>query len=121
MSSLSALSALISSGVASIESTYAKNGATPPSLDDPFTGATPSDMEVVKSAAVVIAAAGQLIATLRLPPNTLIDGVAGVMGIVIYAISNPLNTRMCRCTSPLRLQLLANLMSRRFCVKEALK
>src|SRR5262245_20597182 len=78
MSSLSALSALISSGVASIESTYAKNGATPPSLNDPYTGPGPNDLAVMQSAAVVIAAADQLIASLRLPPLALMDSVGGV-------------------------------------------
>jgi hypothetical protein len=78
MSSLSALSALISSGVASIEATYAKNGATFPSLDEPFKGPGPLDLEVMESAALIIAAAGQLIATLRLPPLSLIDVATGV-------------------------------------------
>jgi hypothetical protein len=78
MSSLSTLSELISSGISSIEATYAKNGAKPPSLDEPFRGPGPLDVEVIQSAAVVIAAAGQLIATLRLPPLTVLDACAGV-------------------------------------------
>jgi hypothetical protein len=78
MSSLSVLSALISSGVASIEAKYAENGAIFPSLDEPFRGSSPLDLEVMESAAVVIAAAGQLIASLRLPPVTVIDAATGV-------------------------------------------
>jgi hypothetical protein len=103
MSSLGALSALISSGVASIEATYAKNGEKPPTLEDPFRGPGPLDVEVMQSAAVVIAAAGQLIATLRLPPQSILDASAGVC-IYIYTRTLPLNIPFGRCTAPPHLQ-----------------
>lgn len=121
MSSLSALSALISSGIASIESTYAKNGAEPPSLEEPFRGPGPLDLEVAQSAAVVIAAAGQLIATLRLPPLTLLDAAAGVCVCIYHLVIALLNIRFGRCTRRPRLQLLVNLISWKFCVKLALR
>lgn len=88
MSSLSALSALISSGVASIEATYAKNGATFPSLEDPFRGPEPLGLEIMESAALVIAAAGQLIATLRLPPLSVIDAAAGVQTLLYFCYNS---------------------------------
>jgi hypothetical protein len=58
---LSALSNLISSGIATIESTYAKHGATFPSIDDPFQpGPFDEDEALCKIDDHVIAAAAQL-------------------------------------------------------------
>lgn len=85
-SPLSALSAIISSGVADIESAYAAQGATYPSLDEPFRP-DPMDAMVQEAANLVIAAAGQLIATIRPAPVSILNIATGV-GVRLFLISS---------------------------------
>jgi hypothetical protein len=77
MTPLSSLSSIISSGVAEIESLYASRGAAYPSLDEPF---HPDPMHGIAREAVnlVIAAASQLIATIRPAPISIFHTVASV-------------------------------------------
>lgn len=77
-SPLSALGALITSGIATIETAYAKNGDPFPSLDKPGSQAERLDAQIEESTAFVIAAAAQLIATLRSPASYLFDAAGGV-------------------------------------------
>jgi hypothetical protein len=76
-SSLSALLSLISSGIADIESAYAANGAKFPSLDEPLRP-DPMEGKVVAAANLVVAAAAQLIATVRPPPLSVFEAGAQV-------------------------------------------
>lgn len=67
---LSALSNIISSGLSKIESTYASQGVQFPSLDSPDLTPTPTALDTAEMSETlhhVIAAAAQLIATLRNP------------------------------------------------------
>jgi hypothetical protein len=77
MSPISALSAIISSAVANIDAIYAAEGATFPSLDDPFRP-SPLDGKVQEATDLIIAAAAQLIATVRPPPVTLLEAAGSV-------------------------------------------
>ena len=77
-SPLSALSQIITSGIAAIESTYASHGATFPSLDEPFQPPTFDDPALVLPTKLVIAAATQLIASLNSPLSTVLDGSSSV-------------------------------------------
>jgi hypothetical protein len=77
MSAISALSSIISSAVTSVDAAYAAEGATFPSLDEPFRR-TPLDGKVQESINLIIAAAAQLIATVRPPPATLLDAAGSV-------------------------------------------
>jgi hypothetical protein len=68
---LSALSNLISSGIATIESTYAKHGATFPCIDEPFQPGPFNEAEALcETVDRVIAAAAQLIALVKPAPRT---------------------------------------------------
>jgi hypothetical protein len=77
MTPLSALSSIISSGVTEIESLYAARGAAHPALDEPF---RPDPMDGIAREAVnlVIAAASQLIATIRPAPISIFHTAASV-------------------------------------------
>lgn len=81
ISPISALSAIISSAVANIDAAYAAQGVTFPSLDEPFRP-SPMDGKVQDATNLIIAAAAQLIATVRPPPLTLLDA-AGAVGIFV--------------------------------------
>lgn len=71
---LSALSNLISSGIATIESTYAKHGAAFPSMDEPFQpGPLDDDEALCTTIDHVISAATQLIALVKPPPRTVVE------------------------------------------------
>ena len=71
-SPLSALVSIISSGVHTLESTYSKHGSKFPSLDDPYVpGALEEDPALIETTRLVVAAAAQLIATVRLPEDTV--------------------------------------------------
>jgi|SRR5882762_3798629 len=71
-SPLSALVAIISSGVHTLESTYTKYGTKFPSLDDPYVpGPFEEDPTLVETTRLVVAAAAQLIASVRLPEDTI--------------------------------------------------
>ncbi|KAI0261384.1 S-adenosyl-L-methionine-dependent methyltransferase [Gloeopeniophorella convolvens] len=65
---LSALLRIISEGVRTLESTYSKNNATFPSLDEPFTpGPLDNNPDIVAAKQLAVAAAYQLIATVQSP------------------------------------------------------
>jgi hypothetical protein len=80
---LSALSKLISSGIVTIESTYAKHGADFPSIDEPFQpGPLDGDEALSETVDLVIAAAAQLIALIKPAPRTMIETACLVRGPV---------------------------------------
>jgi hypothetical protein len=71
---LSALSNLLSSGIATIEATYAKHGATFPSIDEPFRpGPLDGDESLCETIDLVISAASQLIALVKPPPRSIVE------------------------------------------------
>jgi hypothetical protein len=76
---LSALSNILSSGIVTIESTYAKHGATFPSMDELF---QPAPFEVDEALCQtidhVIAAASQLISFVRPAPRTAVEAALSV-------------------------------------------
>lgn len=71
-SPLSALANIISSNAQNLEAAYAKSGAEFPSLDDPFRP-TPLDFDPTldQTKALIVAAAAQLLATVRSPIEML--------------------------------------------------
>jgi hypothetical protein len=77
---LSALSNIISSGIAAIESTYARHGgSTFPSMDEPFQpGLLEEDEMLCQTIDHVIAAASQLIALVKPAPRTVFEGACSV-------------------------------------------
>jgi hypothetical protein len=79
VSPLSALSNILSSGIATIESTYAKQGTAFPSLDEPIQP-TPfdEDRELLETIDHVIAAASQLIALVKPASRTIIESCFAV-------------------------------------------
>jgi hypothetical protein len=86
---LSALSNILSSGIATIESTYAKHGATFPSIDVPFQpGPLDADEALCETINQVIAAAAQLIALVKPAPRTAIESALSVSGCVINGRSS---------------------------------
>lgn len=74
ISQLSALSEIMSSGIATIEATYAKHGVSFPSLNDPFQPVSFDDSELMETTNHVISAASQLIAMLKPPHSTILEG-----------------------------------------------
>ena len=76
---LSALSTIISTGIFTIESTYAKHGATFPSLDEPFQPG-PLDEDEALSTKIdhVIAAAAHLIALIKPAPRAVVENAFSV-------------------------------------------
>jgi hypothetical protein len=80
-SPLSALSNLLSSGIAEIETTYAKHEVTFPSIDEPFhPGPLDGDEALNETVDLVIAAAAQLVALVKPPPRTLAESGMSVSG-----------------------------------------
>ncbi|KAG6854561.1 hypothetical protein C0991_004897 [Blastosporella zonata] len=78
-STLSDLLAIISSGVQRLESAYAKDGQSFPSLDDPFRPtALDQDAALAEARRLVVAAAAQLIAAVRSPVETLQEYAPGM-------------------------------------------
>jgi len=75
---LSALSNLLSSGIATIESTYAKHGITFQSMDEPFQPAPFEDEALHQTIDHVIAAASQLIALVKPAPFIAVDTASSV-------------------------------------------
>jgi hypothetical protein len=71
-SPLAALAQLITTGVETLEAAYAKQGIPYPSLDAPFQP-TPLDFDpaLFQTAHLIVAAASQLIATVRSPMETI--------------------------------------------------
>ncbi len=71
-SPLAPLVDIITSQVKTLEAAYAKAGQSVPGLDDPFIpGPMDADMAVDMTKRIIVAAAAQLIATVRSPPETL--------------------------------------------------
>ncbi|KAG6888544.1 hypothetical protein C0995_007556 [Termitomyces sp. Mi166 len=69
---LSALTNLISINVAALEATYADKGVTFPSLDDPFVPTSLDfDPSLAPTKALIVAAAAQILATVRSPIEML--------------------------------------------------
>ncbi|KAI0041967.1 S-adenosyl-L-methionine-dependent methyltransferase [Auriscalpium vulgare] len=73
-SPLLALAAIISSGAHTLEDAYAQKGHTFPSLNEPFSpGPLDADKDVGDATRLIIAAAHQIIATVRAPIDTFQD------------------------------------------------
>ncbi|KAI0041973.1 S-adenosyl-L-methionine-dependent methyltransferase [Auriscalpium vulgare] len=73
-SPLLALAAIISSGARTLEDAYAQKGHTFPSLNEPFSpGPLDADKDVGDAARLIVAAAHQIIATVRAPLDTFQD------------------------------------------------
>ena len=71
-SPLAALAGIISQGVQTLESAYSKKGLSFPSLDEPFKpGPLDDDLEVGNTTRLIVAAAYQIIATVRPPLETI--------------------------------------------------
>ena len=72
-SRLAALARIISQGVQTLESAYSKKGLSFPSLDKPFKpGPLDNDPDVGNTTRLVVAAACQIIATVRPPLDTIL-------------------------------------------------
>ncbi len=73
-SQLTALAEIISQGVQTLESAYSNKRISFPSLDEPFkTGLLDDDPDTVNTTRLVVAAAYQLVATVRPPMETIIE------------------------------------------------
>jgi hypothetical protein len=73
-SPLTALAGIISQGAQTLESAYSKQGLSFPSLDKPFNpGPLDDDPELSATTRLVVAAAYQIIATVRSPLETIQD------------------------------------------------
>ncbi|KAI0063777.1 S-adenosyl-L-methionine-dependent methyltransferase [Artomyces pyxidatus] len=71
---LKALADIISSGVQTLESAYSKKGIPFPSLDDPFQPTLlDNEYDVATATNLIVAAAHQIIATVRQPVDTVYD------------------------------------------------
>ena len=80
---LGALSNLLSSGIAKIETTYAKHGIAFPSIDEPFhPESLDGDEALCETVDLVIAAAAQLIVLIKPAPRTMIETACSVGGSV---------------------------------------
>jgi hypothetical protein len=78
-SPLNALSNILSSGIATIESTYAEHGATFPNADEPFKpGLLDHDRKLTETINHVIAAASQLIALIKPVQRTIVESSLSV-------------------------------------------
>jgi hypothetical protein len=79
---LRALLALISSRIDEIESIYDKHGTSYPSIDEPFKPIPQSvEKATLEHTAIAIAAAGQLMASLRSPVATVMETAQSVRSI----------------------------------------
>jgi hypothetical protein len=77
-SPLSALLDLLTSSIRTLEATYAKEGLAFPSLDTPFKpNAVDNNPEVLNTARIAVAAAAQIIATIRNPMETVQETATG--------------------------------------------
>ncbi|KAI0261389.1 S-adenosyl-L-methionine-dependent methyltransferase [Gloeopeniophorella convolvens] len=76
---LTALVGILSQGVQTLQTSYAKQGVSFPSLDDPFKpGALDEDPELNATTRLIVAAAYQIIATVRSPLETIQDYAPGM-------------------------------------------
>jgi hypothetical protein len=72
-SPLAAVAGIISQGVQALESAYLKKDLSFPSLDEPFKpGPLDDDLDVGNTTRLVVAAAYQIIATVRPPMETIL-------------------------------------------------
>jgi hypothetical protein len=71
MDALDQLLEIINNGVAEIKRVYASADRSMPSLDEPYDGPDELERATVAASTLVAAAAQQLIATLRLPSQTI--------------------------------------------------
>lgn len=88
-STLRTLAGIVSSGVESLEASYAEKGISFPTLADPF-APTPldADLAVGMTARTIVAAAYQIIATVRAPPESIQEYATGsystaALGLVV--------------------------------------
>jgi hypothetical protein len=86
MDPLSALLAIISDGVEGIRSAYSSQGSDIPSLDEPYIP-DPIERKVGSAVDLVVAAAFQLIATLRHPTGSIIEASGGVCCTIFLLLS----------------------------------
>jgi hypothetical protein len=78
-SPLTALANIISSGVHDLEAAYSNEGTTPPSLDDPFYATSLDDnARLAYNKRLIVAAAAQIIASVRSPVDVLKESVGSV-------------------------------------------
>ncbi|KAI0064466.1 S-adenosyl-L-methionine-dependent methyltransferase [Artomyces pyxidatus] len=78
-SPLTALVGIIASSVQALESAYSQQGAAFPSLDEPYSpGPLNNDATVAATTRLIVAAAHQLIATVREPLETIHDYAPGM-------------------------------------------
>lgn len=96
-SALQQLAGIITSGISTIESVYSAAGIPYPDLNN----ATPSTQEdipfnedLAQTKAFVIAACGQLIASLQAPAQTLIQSAASVRALSYFKGSGVLTTHL---------------------------
>ena len=117
-SPLKQLVEIISSGVKTLESAYDKDGVPLPSLNDPFVPtAMDTNMEVNATAQLIVAAAFQIIATVRAPMETLQDYApamytSGALAVVVDAnVADILKTAGPQVLAPLQQLFLSLLKS----------
>ncbi|KAI0035464.1 S-adenosyl-L-methionine-dependent methyltransferase [Vararia minispora EC-137] len=86
-SPLSALLALLTSSVQTLESAYAKQGLSYPSLDAPFAPSPlDTDAELNNIARLAVASAAQIIATIRGPLETIQETSTGAYGAAALSL-----------------------------------
>jgi len=90
--SLGALAALLSSGVKTLEDAYAKQGRVYPSLDSPFIpGPLDENHDVVNTSRLVVAAAYQIIASVRNPLESIQDHATGSYNSAALGLVNDIH------------------------------
>jgi hypothetical protein len=78
MEALDQLLAVINDGVADIKLAYATASQPFPNLDQPYSGPNGLETAVAPATARVVAAANQLLATIRIPSRSVLDSTMGV-------------------------------------------
>jgi hypothetical protein len=91
-SSLRTLLNILSTQVDTIEANYAKAGVPYPSLDQPFTpGPMDRDPQTAMATQVAVAAATQLLATLRSPLDSLFELAVGTITTAVVGVAEDAN------------------------------
>ncbi|KAI0040625.1 S-adenosyl-L-methionine-dependent methyltransferase [Auriscalpium vulgare] len=89
---LASLAALISAVAQTLETAYAKHGLVFPSLDEPFyPGPLDDDLALTNAARLIVAAAHQIIATVRAPMDTIQDYAPAMYMTSALAFANETN------------------------------
>ena len=86
-STLQQLASIITSGISAIDSVYSAAGTPYPDLNDPTPSKTKDvsfDEDLARTKALVIAACGQLIASLQAPAQTIIQSAASVSAPLVF-------------------------------------